>query len=247
MRGKTWVINKPNQTGNTVGLAFYDENKAFLSSVLTYPSGTNGVFTVPNNAFYFRFSVDLSSEDDTEIQIEAGTTATAYAPYVEPTTHTANLGRTIYGGSVDVVNGTGTDNCKEIAFSDLTWTYDSTYSRFLSSAVSGIKIQSGRTLPMVCDNYTVIDDGRPLSNVPDMAIYNSGNSGGFYVHDARYTTVEDFLQNMGNTIVCYPIATPEDFTFTPVPILSRLGDNTMWGDGDLSVTYRRDIDLALAQ
>lgn len=38
-----------------------------------------------------------------------------------------------------------------------------------------------------------------------------------------------------------------DFTFTPVPIISRLGDNTMWGDGDLSVIYRRDIDLALAQ
>lgn len=151
MRGKTWVINKPNQTGNTMGLAFYDENKAFLSSVLTWPSGTNGVFTVPNNAYYFRFTVDLSSADDTEIQIEAGTTATAYAPYVAPTTHTANLGRTIYGGSVDIVNGTGTDE--------------------------------------------------------------NGN----------------------------------DFTFTPTPIISRLGDNTMWGDGDLSVTYRRDIDLALAQ
>lgn len=86
-----------------------------------------------------------------EWQVEANATATTYAPYVTPTTHTANLGRTIYGGSVDVVNGTGTDE--------------------------------------------------------------NGN----------------------------------DFTFTPVPIISRLGDNTLWGDGDLSVTYRRDIDLALAQ
>ena len=84
------------------------------------------------------------------LMIEVGSTATAYEPYVS-TTHTANLGRTIYGGSVDVVNGTGTDE--------------------------------------------------------------NGN----------------------------------DFTFTAVPIISRLGDNTMWADGDLSVTYRRDIDLALAQ
>lgn len=84
-------------------------------------------------------------------QLEVGSTETDYKPFIEPTTHTAQLGRTIYGGSVDVENGTGTDE--------------------------------------------------------------NGN----------------------------------DFTFTPVPILSRLGDNTMWGDGDLSVTYRRDIDLALAQ
>ena len=73
-----------------------------------------------------------------------------YSPYVS-TTHTANLGKTIYGGTADIVNGTGTDE--------------------------------------------------------------NGN----------------------------------DFTFTPVPIISRLGDNTLWSDGDLSVTYRRDIDLALAQ
>lgn len=83
-------------------------------------------------------------------QLELGSTASAYEP-INGTTHTANLGRTIHGGEVDVVNGTGTDE--------------------------------------------------------------NGN----------------------------------DFTFTPVPILSRLGDNTLWGDGDLSVTYRRDIDLALAQ
>lgn len=74
-----------------------------------------------------------------------------YSAYVS-TIHTATLGRTIYGGSVDVVNGTGMDE--------------------------------------------------------------NGN----------------------------------DFTFAAVPIISRLGDNTMWSDnGDLSMTYRRDIDLALAQ
>ena len=244
---------QPNYTltipsGYKIAMRFYDKNKNFI----TPPAGAQGFINhipagyVGQGVEFARFI--LAKTDDSNItpndmknigfQIEVGSVATEYTEYVEPTIHTANLGRTIYGGTPDVVNGTGTETSKKIAFSALTWTYDSTYSRFLSSAVSGIKIQSGRTLPMVCDNYTVIDDGRPLSNVPDMAIYNSGNSGGFYVHDARYTTVEDFLQNMGNTIVCYPIATPEDFTFTPVPIISRLGDNTMWGDGDLSVIYR---------
>ena len=124
----------------------------------THESGEiTGTFSISSDPTKTIDSVSFGGNTGTakcavsEWQVEANATATAYAQYVTPTTHTASLGRTIYGGTADVVNGTGTDE--------------------------------------------------------------NGN----------------------------------DFTFTPVPINSRLGDNTMWGDGDLSVTYRRDIDLALAQ
>lgn len=62
-------------------------------------------------AWVFMQGTDTGTLEDmlASVQIEVGTTATAYEPYVTPTTHTANLGRTIYGGTVDVVNGTGTD------------------------------------------------------------------------------------------------------------------------------------------
>ena len=134
--------------GNAPSVCFYDENKDFISGI-SYANRSSFTFTSPPTTKYVRFSIRY---DFTEFMMEYGTTATAYEPYITPTTHTATLGRTIHGGEVDVVNGTGTDE--------------------------------------------------------------NGN----------------------------------DFTFTPVPILSRLGDNTMWSDeGDLSVTYRRDIDLALAQ
>ena len=94
--------------------------------------------------FFVSISATVGNTVDMTVNFEAdyGSSVGTYAPYVQPTTHTANLGRTIYGGEVDVVQGTGTDE--------------------------------------------------------------NGN----------------------------------DFTFTPVPIISRLGDNTMWGDGDLSVVYR---------
>lgn len=132
--------------GNAPSVCFYDENKDFISGI-AYANRSSFTFTSPATAKFVRFSIRY---DFTEFMMEYGSTATAYEPY-NATTHTANLGRIIHGGLVDVVNGTGTDE--------------------------------------------------------------NGN----------------------------------DFTFTPVPIISRLGDNTMWGDGDLSVTYRRDIDLALAQ
>lgn len=154
-----YVLTIPS--GYKIAMRFYDKNKNFV----TPPAGAQGFINhipagyVGHGVEFARFI--LAKTDDSDItpndmknvgfQIEVGSTASTYTEYVTPTTHTATLGRTIYGGSVDVVNGTGTDE--------------------------------------------------------------NGN----------------------------------DFTFTPVPILSRLGDNTMWADGDLSVTYRRDIDLALAQ
>lgn len=127
---------------------------------LTYTIGetsTNITFTSSGTRYYgsFTLSADtddiflhvyksggITSENVSDIMLEVGNTVSTYEAYTAPITHTASLSRTIYGGSVDVVNGTGTDE--------------------------------------------------------------NGN----------------------------------DFTFTPVPILSRLGDNTMWGDGDLEVIYR---------
>lgn len=101
-------------------------------------------FTIESdgNFRFWLYGDGAVSANISNVQLEIGSTITAYEPYVTPTTHTANLGRTIYGGTADVVNGTGTDE--------------------------------------------------------------NGN----------------------------------DFTFSPVPIITRLGDNTLWSDGDLSVVYR---------
>lgn len=41
--------------------------------------------------------------------LKQGSSASSYSPPTQPTTYTASLGRTIYGGSVDVVKGEGTD------------------------------------------------------------------------------------------------------------------------------------------
>lgn len=87
-------------------------------------------------------TANTAYNDTVYLMTEYGSTATTYEPYTAPTTHTASLGRTIYGGQVDVVNGEGTDE--------------------------------------------------------------NGN----------------------------------DFTFEPVEINSKLGNNTMWSDGDMSVVYR---------
>ena len=73
-----------------------------------------------------------------------------------------------------------------------------------------------------------------------------------YVYNAPVTT---YTASLGRTIhggsvdVVNGSGTDENdnlFTFDPVPIDSKLGDNNFYSDcGDTSVTYRQDIDLAL--
>lgn len=55
----------------------------------------------------YRSTTDTNTFDEIadSCMLELGTTATAYEPYTA-TTHTTSLGRTVYGGTVDVVSGT---------------------------------------------------------------------------------------------------------------------------------------------
>ena len=82
--------------------AVYDKNKTFLAGG-AWNTGTSK--TSHANAYYIRF--DYSTDNIDNIQLEAGSQATTYEPYTA-TTHTIALPATIYGGEVDVVNGSGT-------------------------------------------------------------------------------------------------------------------------------------------
>lgn len=63
-----------------------------------------------------RIRLDLASlntstnyNETVACMLECGSTAHAYEQYQTPTTYTASLGRTIYGGTADIVNGEGMD------------------------------------------------------------------------------------------------------------------------------------------
>lgn len=272
MRGKTWVINKPNNSSNTLGLAFYDENKAFLSSVLTWPSGTNGVFTVPEDAYYFRFTVDLDSADDTEIQIEAGTTATAFAPYYQPepnaVTWQSEVG-TVYGGEL-YDDGALHVTHALVPFSDCTWesvtSYQSNFNstngivslRFSKNAMAsaGYAQKVSTSLCNIFDNQS-----RSVWNNVDR-MYEIGYTDGISFN-VLYSDIglSEWTSNATNTLNAFrassiytngyfalELTTPIEVTgLDEININTYLGDNSIWCDtGDSEVTYRQDIALALA-
>jgi len=141
------LYNDVPVNGSTGNLLF-NSNEALTATVTIPTFGYLAIFVCNSQAYLDNIQAVLDS-----FQIELGEVSSTFESYMGET-YTAALGRTIYGGSVDVVNGTGTDE--------------------------------------------------------------NGN----------------------------------DFTFTPITPTpeTALGVNNFWADtGDSSVTYRRDIDLALAQ
>ena len=59
--------------------------------------------------FTMYYANGILSSEVSDVQLEVGSTATAYEAYEAPTTYTASLGRTIYGGTADIVTGEGED------------------------------------------------------------------------------------------------------------------------------------------
>lgn len=208
-------------------------------------------FSVSEDGYYFiqlyRNTSSPTWEDDpvTNVMLEYGSTAHAYEPYTTPTTYTASLGRTIYGGTADIVNGIGTEeNRKFTVLNNSVWIDSISFKGNGDTAYIQINYSpasNGRWQDLVCLHFTPTN------------IYAGGTQQGigcyssqFYIRDSRFTSKQDFLdylteqETLGKPLeICYKLNTPTDFTFTGQEVPTKLGYNAFWSDeGDTEVTYR---------
>lgn len=112
LRAGTYTFSVVTADGTTTNL--YVKNSDTNTHITGFPAynALSKTFTLSEdtNCAVFCYKSEYTDVTDiTSAQIEAGSTATTYESYTAPTTHTASLGRTIYGGSVDVVAGEGVD------------------------------------------------------------------------------------------------------------------------------------------
>ena len=196
-----------------------------------------------------------------EIQLEKGSTATAYAPYsnicpitghsevkvyngavygTADDTYTISLGDTVYGGTLDVLSGV-------LTVDRALYTFESTY-RVLDNG-SGL-------------HYWIIADGLPSVNTTTSTVGNyisnmfvSGNmlsAGNFYVTGNGKTLVvvpwseQQSITTVANANawladnpleVCIPLATPTTVQLTAHDVETLTGINNVWSDsGDVTVT-----------
>ena len=232
-------------------ITYYDTNGALKALVnLAGSAGKNNTrtLTIPSDfdrVRNFQIGVYARATDineDAVFMLCAGSTAHDYEPYQTPTQYTASLGRTIYGGQVDIVKGEGKETYANTSLTDKNYYYSSSLQRF-DCALDGV-ISSGYMDDFIPpQGYTIdhalIVDG---ANAPDhsMCIYG----GKLYIKNLSCSSVSELVSDMSGKYLTYSLATPTDFTFTGQEVNTRPGYNAFWSDeGDTEVTYRADLDL----
>ena len=241
-KGETYTFYHNLGSSMYSQITYYDTNGALKALVnLAGSAGKNNTrtFTIPSNfdrVRNFQIGVYASATDineDAVFMLCAGSSATTYEPYTAPTQYTADLGRTIYGGQVDIVNGEG-----ESTHGLYTFTGNEVYTQQTNQVAVKVAFTVGSSYQTGLDTA--------MSAVEDFVAGGCGASNYLYVKTTM--TAEDLKTYMANHTVlfAYVLATPETFTFIGQEINTRLGYNAFWSDeGDTEVTYRRDIDLAL--
>lgn len=236
----------------------------FLKSGASFTSqGVTGVgsvtFTVSEDFgawYYCKLNNGVTVNDDVYIWLYAGSTAHAYEPYTTPTQYTASLGRTIYGGTADIVNGTGTDGYAKDSMT-------STYLSGLSSSYIGYeastnyfgghptiwvrnwnyqtaKIRQAGGIGCVCNYFPVSMHNTDIINTQNR-IYFDVNGKGISDVSGFITFVQNLEANNESLDIVYELndTYTTDFTFDGQEINTRLGYNAFWSDeGDTEVTYR---------
>ena len=203
----------------------------------------------------FRPTADNATADtfiDANIQIELGSTATAYAPYSGNTYSISwqTEAGTVYGGSLDVTSGLLTVTHAIVNLGDQSWSYNSGALRFdcTSSAQLGAKSIPDANVPdAYCSQYQVVKfNGNYSSSGPDNVLFFDSTL--LRVRDKKYTDAAVFKSAMNGVQLVYELATPLTYQLTPTQITTLLGENNVWADtGDTAVQYVADTKLYIEQ
>ena len=171
------------------------------------------------------------------IQVEKGSTATAYEPY-QGQTYSITLpseAGIVYGGELTVdKDGTGTlvvDRAKDIKL----WSQGSS-----SGTVTDIQ----RKAFYPSSDADITDKTIFLCNIaPTVSAFGIV---GFYPYAVNQFYVTLPAETDGSTQVelCYPLATTQTYTLSASQVQTLLGTNNIWADaGDTTVQYRADTKL----
>lgn len=224
-----------------------DENK---QPIVWYGGASKNepfVATTPNNAKYAILNFDVDQLDT--IAFYESTTVDGYFPYTA-TTHTTDLGQTVYGGTVDVVSGTLTVTHAIVDLGDLNW-------RAITASSSRTRFRSADLEQLAKKATSLSVKASALCSCFDLVPYATGNSGtgtnvfaidtdadlSIWVSDSAYSDATAFKTAMNGVQLCYELSTPTTYTLTPQQINTLAGVNNVWADSG-SVTKAKIADFS---
>lgn len=216
--------------------------------IVANQSGTSAItITVPNDGTVNQIGLGVSANDATfsNPQIEIGTTATAYEPYTA-TTNTTSLGRTVYGGTIDLVSGVLTVDRALVDLGTLDYSHSSSWNAFVTN-LSDAKRAFNKAANAISSLYTSVEGHYASDTQANMTMAintNSHNDGVCTFRNTAYTDATAFKTAMNGVQLCYELATPTTYQLTPQQINTLSGVNNVWADsGDVTIEYYADTKL----
>ena len=225
------------------------------------PSGVSGIGTIFENS-QGTFTVDDTYKYNwVRLYIANGTvcdgitlypmilreddTSTAYEPY-QGETYTTALGRTVYGGTLDITSGVLTVGMAFQEFDgDENWAIEATSS----NGVTFRQYVSEATVGYNNDGYMVFNEAEYAGSFIDKGTILGrsamlSNNRGLYIFVPTSlgiaSTVEEWKAWLADNPlqVAYKLATPQTYQLTPTEVKTLLGTNNIWADsGDITVKY----------
>ena len=236
----TYTNAYAGDTNRTV-FSLYDANKAFIRRELSAYGvvGNPVVFTFPTTGVsYVRLSVAYNNikESASNLQLELGSTATAYEPY-QGSTYTTSLGQTVYGGTLDMVTGVLTVDKAMVDLGTLSWTKDPNLTRFYAY-LDGAKAPStnAEVFVGISSAYTAVSLGDISAYRTRDGIMALSTGANLSVRNLALNNLSatDFATAITGQQLVFELATPVEYQLTPQQIKTLVGTNNVWASsGDI--------------
>ena len=225
-----------------------DSYSPFTSLVTGGTNVSSGNFSLENGSFvHLEFYNTTGIPDSTiqNIQIELGSTATAYEPYQGQTyevTFPAEAG-TVYGGTLDVVSGRLMVDRAMVDLGTLNWS-TSGYNIW-QAGIAGMEpplTVQDRKNGIQCSIYGVSASTALNDSMTDKSMLRNSNI--IFIRDTSYSDAPSFKTAVSGQQLVYKLAQTIEIDLTTTEITTLLGENHLFADaGNTAVTYPADTKL----
>ena len=259
-----------------LNIRYYDSNGSAISNQ-SMTSGKSMNLSVPSNAYSFMPMIIVKSGIATNgtvkpmlmLQTETDETFAPYSNICPISGHTdvtvtvastsggsgedttVSLGRTVYGGTLDVATGVLTVTHGRVDLGSLSWSLvgSGNSERFQTNGLTDNLLPPNNSTPFsgLCEIYEVERWDYLESAGHDIFICNNFTSHWLAVRDTNYTSATDFTNSVNGKYLVYELATPQSYNLTPTQVLTLLGQNYVShdGGGNIKVVYIRDLDITI--
>lgn len=231
-------------TGTSFGIQAFKDAKRVGSVNAT------GVLEVSEEADHLYFYLPASAYNNNEtvsfsdIQLELGSTATDYEAF-DGNTYTTSLGRTVYGGTLDVVSGELVVDRAIVTLNGTeSWVWEQNNNQAYITKNDMARLADYRG-SLICDSFETIRDA--YISARDFPIGVTGyadassypNQNWLYLRNSGWASKADFVSWLTSNpvTVCYELAEPQTYQLTPQEVSLLLGQNNVWSDGNAELIY----------